>query len=283
VIFLNKQQISSILDVAGQPKGSILLNNFFNSYRSYLNSSDVADLYDDAYREKIKSHEAAFLVQEKYPINIFNKYSYEYLLKKINSKSKILDLGCGSGDFSFAIACKGPEMVFGVDFSKEAIEEANGKLRESTFNNLNFVCADIADYKVQFPFDFIVLNDVIEHLSDRELEKLFAILPNLIHMNSEIVMHTPNGLALCNKTDTNYFQSLYECYLRIFKGWKGFERSIDQIYYDQVHINIKSFRQLRLLLKRNRFKSRVLYDEECKFSFKSQLSSNMLVIAKPIC
>ena len=53
---------------------------------------------------------------------------------------------------------------------------------------------------------------------------------------------------------------------------------LEEIYYDQVHINIKSFRELRSLLRECGYTSHVRYDEPAR-PFR-RLSSNMLVVAR---
>lgn len=279
---LTKQQIEYFVNKVGQPEASILLNKFFNSYRHYLNSSDVADLYDDNYAAKINSLETYLIINNKYKIHTYNKYSYEYLIPRLTIHSRILDVGCGSGDFALAIAAQGVKYVVGVDFSRKAIKEANAKLAKSGLNMCHFLCADVLNMDNQFIFDFVILNDIIEHLSDAELKTLFKNISSVLVTGGEVIIHTPNGLAICNDTDTNFFQKAAKTYLRLFKHWRGFERTVEQIYYDQTHINIKSFRQLRKCLKEYGYQASVIYDEKSKLPFINQLSSNMLVIAKKI-
>ena len=125
-----------------------------------------------------------------------------------------------------------------------------------------------------------MLNDVTEHLCDTELDALFDKLSSLLKPSGEIIIHTPNGLALCNQTDYSFFTRLYTVYLGVFKKWRGLARTIDQIYYDQVHINIKSYSQLSSFLSKKNFRSTVYYDTRNTTPLIRTLSSNMLVIAQ---
>jgi len=124
------------------------------------------------------------------------------------------------------------------------------------------------------------MNDVFEHLSDEELSHLFNNLKSLLSNNGEVVIHTPNGLALCNDTDQTLSSIFYKAYYKIFKNWKGQERTAEQIYYDQVHINIKSYPKMKRFLKNLGFVSRVQYDKNSKWFFLNQFSTHMLVTAK---
>jgi len=65
----------------------------------------------------------------------------ESILKnmKIDSKDKILDLGCGTG-FLFEHVSENSELVVGSDVSKKVLEEA--KKRTKNMSNTFLVCAD---------------------------------------------------------------------------------------------------------------------------------------------
>ena len=177
------------------------------------------------------------------------------------------------------MATLGLKLAKGIDHSKTAIDSAKERAQNSRLP-CNFYDKDISSFSTTERFDFIVLNDVSEHLCDAELESLFDKLSSLLKPSGEIIIHTPNGLALCNQTDFNFFTRLHKLYLKIFRNWKGLERTLEQIYYDQVHINIKSYPQLCSFLSRKGFSSTVYYDLRNSIPFIRTLSSNMLVIAK---
>jgi len=276
-LYLTKRQIESFVNRIRQPKASVLLHDFFNSYRHHLDSNDVKELYDDEYLKSLLSTSLHALVDGKYRIHIYNKFSYEYVNTK-PSDSSILDVGCGDGDFILALAFHGYNCK-GVDFSETLIKAAQMK---NSINSLNarFICADINNLSESESFDYIVMNDVIEHLSDRELKSILSKLIRLLRPGGEIIIHTPNGLCLCNETAHSFLQYLYKSYLRFVHKFNGFERTINQLYYDQIHINIKSYQQLMNFLIPFGLKSKVFYDEHSRSLLRTVLSSNMLVIAK---
>lgn len=277
-LYLSKKQIRDFIERLGQPKASVLLNSFFNSYRKTLHSHDVSPLYDDEYLERIRSLEPHAMVQGKYKIHIYSRYAYEYLSPRIGAENHVLDVGCGNGDFALALASQTGATVLGIDFSAQAIQEAAEKAKKDNLP-CHFFCQGVAELSGGKQFDCVVLNDVIEHLSDKELEELFGKFHDVLVPKGELVIHTPNGLALCNDTDTHWIQRAYKAYLKFRRGWEGLERSAEQIYYDQLHINIKSFPQLRNFLNKQGFHARVLYDETKTRSLQNALSSNMLVLA----
>jgi len=281
---LTKEQIDQFIKLVGQPEASILLNKFFNSYRSRLSSVDVDSLYDTDYLQKIENHPIAKKVADQFLINIYNYPSYAFIVNSAKSGS-LLDIGCGVGDFLLALATKGFTGI-GVDYNKVSIELAQQKALK---NNLpiEFTCIDASNIAETNSFDFIVMNDVTEHVSDKELITIFNKVKKLLKPNGKFLIHTPNGLGLCHETDSSILQKIYKSYLKYFKGYRGFERGNDQIFYDQVHINIKAFKELNQILDSCGFKAKVNYEIDPVFYnlkflnsiFKSVISSNMLVIA----
>jgi len=280
MLYLTRTQIRAMVDRIGQPKASVILNQFFINYRQWLNSADVNSLYDTQYFSIIENHPIAYNMMDKYKINIYNRYSYEYLSHRISQNMRILDVGCGTGDFSLALAAESGVLVLGVDMSSNAIEVARKK-QGTDLPNCRFECLDVTNLNPSpdEKFNFIILNDVTEHLSDKELTLLFTKIRHLLTQDGEVIIHTPNGIALCNDTDSSVLQILFKLYLRLFKGWKGFERSVEQLYYHQTHINIKSYREYKKILTSLGYKSKVIYDESYKPAFMTPVSSsNMLVI-----
>jgi len=278
-MYLTREQIANIIQKVGQPDASTLLNHFFLQYCNKLTSQDVTDLYDEEYFRIISNHTTHEMVEGQYKINIYNRFSYDYVKPRIKSDTTLLDLGCGNGDFVLAVATSGLKLAIGIDHSPAAVDSAKARAQDSHLP-CNFHNKDISAFSTPERFDFIVLNDVTEHLSDTELDALFGKLSSLLKPSGEIIIHTPNGLALCNQTDHSFFTQLYTVYLAVFKKWRGLTRTIDQIYYDQVHINIKSYSQLSSFLSKRNFRSSVYYDTRNTIPLIRTLSSNMLVIAQ---
>jgi len=193
--------------------------------------------------------------------------------------SDIRKILTNKGDFTLALAAQNIKLAIGIDFSESRILEANKRAKEVSLS-CKFYRGELQSLSLDSKFDFITLNDVTEHLSDLELKSLFQEIVKYLSPAGEILIHTPNGLALCNGTDSNWLTRLHKTYLTLLKGWKGHERTPEQIYYDQVHINIKSYSQLKSFLCQFNIRSAVHYDEQRLNLLVRSLSSNMLVIGK---
>jgi 2-polyprenyl-3-methyl-5-hydroxy-6-metoxy-1,4-benzoquinol methylase len=279
MLYLSKNQIKSLVDLVGQPKASVIFREYYYSYCHLLNSDDMKDLYDDGYFE-ILSGGQKFESFDGNKILKFNIPTYTYLNNCDLKEASILDVGCGTGDLLILLAPKA-KILLGVDFAGIAIDIANEKKQSLKLTNLDFININIDKLSSAEKFDYILLNDVTEHISDKELYLLFKTIKRIIKNSGKLIIHTPNGIALCNDTSFSVLQSIRKKWKNL-TGWKGFEWTIDQMYYGQQHINVKSFKNLKSILSESGFDSSVIYDEPVKhLKFLSYLtSSNMIVTAK---
>lgn len=88
------------------------------------------------------------------------KQRFARCFEPYNETDRFLDIGCGTGDLSQLVHAK----YVGVDLDEKFVRYAREKYRDKAF-----AVADACD--LVFPgksFDFVVLNDVLHHLSDTE-------------------------------------------------------------------------------------------------------------------
>jgi 2-polyprenyl-3-methyl-5-hydroxy-6-metoxy-1,4-benzoquinol methylase len=117
--------------------------------------------------------------------------SYRKQIKKIArnySHSKILDIGCGTGNYTSLFSINNNE-VFGID-----IEDFR---KTGLYNNFNFTLFD--GRKIPFPdnfFDGVVNFDVIEHVEkDREFVRE---IKRVLKKGGSCFCSTPNRIRLSN-------------------------------------------------------------------------------------
>lgn len=82
---------------------------------------------------------------------------------------KIIDVGCGAGIVSEALAKKDGEVV-GLDPSEELIKSAVNHLSSQSKLNLKYLCGLIEDHAENFPnhYDVVVTSEVLEHVIDKK-------------------------------------------------------------------------------------------------------------------
>src|SRR5438874_13105014 len=97
--------------------------------------------------------------------------SYRYYQKLLRNffaflvppQLRVLELGCGTGEL---LAVLKPARAVGVDFSAPIIDEASKR-----HPGLEFQLAEATDYQSDEKFDYIILSDLINDVSD--VQKLF--------------------------------------------------------------------------------------------------------------
>lgn len=112
------------------------------------------------------------------------------LLEK-NGGAQVLDIGCGSGDFSKQVADRiETDNIFGIDIDEKSVVNAREK---------NAINAFVADCENPFPFadssfDIVFSNQVIEHLgnTDNFIKEIYRIL----RRGGVCIISTPNLASL---------------------------------------------------------------------------------------
>lgn len=95
----------------------------------------------------------------------------------------VLDLGCGAGRVSIALARKGFD-VWCLDISKELLDIARKKVKNSFASKTHFVRADMRDFNLSIKFNLaIIANNTFLHLLSEYDQR--SALTNIIHHLSE--------------------------------------------------------------------------------------------------
>ena len=165
------------------------------------------DKYSEAAKEGREDYQISLWAKEG--LDAYIKYFFIYFkpyIQKDNSKTLMLDLGCGPGTFSRLLAQKG-FLVHGIDYSPEVIEIA----KKRTINEkVNYRVGDI--YNLPFPdgfFDAIICLGVFQTVDNvkQALEEIESKLK-------------PKGLLVF--TALNHF-SIFSFIARMFGRKKNFK------------------------------------------------------------
>lgn len=115
-----------------------------------------------------------------------NRYANEK--RFVPKNTKVLDYGCGSGDFLRYIA---PDIIegVGVDLDQELVSQA---ARQNKYSNIRYICADARSY-LPFPrntFDVITALGVLEHVGPEQkyMEEFYRVL----RPGGQIVIDVPS-------------------------------------------------------------------------------------------
>jgi 2-polyprenyl-3-methyl-5-hydroxy-6-metoxy-1,4-benzoquinol methylase len=175
--------------------------------------------------ETLQKYYAQYAYQGESSISKITRSRYEDILKKLEkfkNKGRLLEIGCGRGEFLEVAREKGWE-VNGTEFSSRALEILSEK-------NIPAHAGDISQMDTAELFDVIVCIEVIEHVSD-PLNNI-RIMNQLLHKGGALYLSTPN------------VRSISAAFLK--ENWRVFAFPEHLIYY-----TVKS---LKKLLRENGFK-----------------------------
>ncbi|MBI1223724.1 MAG: methyltransferase domain-containing protein [Bacteroidetes bacterium] len=89
---------------------------------------------------------------------------------------KVLDFGCGMGGMSLWYATNFKCEVHGIDIDRHHIKIANDLKAKHDTKNVTFEVRNVLDQPLEGKYDFIVLNDVAEHIQLPILKAIFSAL-----------------------------------------------------------------------------------------------------------
>ena len=110
--------------------------------------------------------------------------------KHLFGYTKILEIGCSSGNVSTTFRNFKDVEFLGIDVDDVAIKYA--KKRFSGYNNFNFRCCNLEDLISEKKiFDGILFAGILHHISDSEVGKMLQLSSRLLSENGIIVIIEP--------------------------------------------------------------------------------------------
>lgn len=188
-------------------------------------------------------------------------FSLYQRVRKIGLRNdiKILEIGCGIGALTYLLSRKvGAGVVEAVDFSNKSVDFA---ARNITHPNVIFTGSDILTYHPQNPpFDFVLMFDVLEHISQEKHPELFGKISEWMHPETKLLINIPNPYYLLHQ-QKNYPAQLQEVDQPLFLHQLAgvFQQCRLQVYSMETYsIWIENDYQFFVIKKAGEFKEKLL-------------------------
>ncbi|NLK39783.1 MAG: class I SAM-dependent methyltransferase [Clostridiales bacterium] len=122
----------------------------------------------------------------------------------------VLDLACGTGKMSTALATRGYDMI-GIDISENMLSYARQRAEEEGIDNLLLLCQDMRNFELYGTVDAVVCClDGINHLTENgDLAQCLASIHNYL---------VPGGLFVFDVNSPYKFEKIYADNAYIFEG-----------------------------------------------------------------
>ena len=89
---------------------------------------------------------------------------HDFFVNRINKTERVLDVGCGTGNVSYAVAMGSGATITGIDINPENIEAARKKFSNE---KIFFITGDALTDLPKESFDVVILSNVLEHFERR--------------------------------------------------------------------------------------------------------------------
>jgi len=89
---------------------------------------------------------------------------HDFFVNRIIKNEKVLDVGCGIGAVSYAVAQRSGAIVIGIDLNLSNIEKARVGFNHA---NIVYIVGDALTDLPQNKFDVVILSNVLEHIENR--------------------------------------------------------------------------------------------------------------------
>jgi ubiquinone/menaquinone biosynthesis C-methylase UbiE len=149
---------------------------------------DVADHYDEAYFADLS---ARYRKRNRFARQrIANVFS---LIPDVKG-SRIVDIGCGMGTFTFEAASRGAHYALGLDLAVSGIAAANRIAREENVQGASFLLADAVALPARTASaDVVIAADFTEHLDDETLRRVLDEAARIVKKGGQLIIYTPEA------------------------------------------------------------------------------------------
>jgi len=152
------------------------------------------------------------------------RLDHRIISRIIEPESRVLDLGCGSGDLLYLLAREKRARVQGIEVNDSAIYECVKK-------GLSVFHGDIESGLAEYPdhsFDYVILNQ-----SMQEVKKIDWLVQEALRIGGKIIVGFPN------------FASLQARLMLFFRGKAPITSSLPYRWYDTPNVRFLSISDFR--------------------------------------
>ena len=161
------------------------------------------------------------------------RLDHDIVYRIVEPESKVLDLGCGSGDLIYRLARDKGAKVQGIEYDENAIHECVKR-------GLSVIHSDIEGGLVEYPdcsFDYVILNQ-----SMQEVRKVDLVIQDALRVGRTVIVGFPN------------FAYIGARLMLCFRGKAPITKSLPYLWYETPNVRFLSITDFRDFCARKRIK-----------------------------
>jgi ubiquinone/menaquinone biosynthesis C-methylase UbiE len=140
----------------------------------------VSDVWANLYNRHVTFANYNFLIRKRHVLDLFDKRG-----------GRVLDAGCGTGDFIPDLAARGGA-IFALDFAQEMIEKARAHVERTGLERpVQFFASDVSNLPFETAFfDAIIAVGLVEYLAD--LDGALRQMHRVLKPGGILIVTVPN-------------------------------------------------------------------------------------------
>ena len=149
--------------------------------------NDVLEKYEEWHRK----YNVSIAPQDELRMAVWHETVLTHLLSYGVTDKKILEVGCGNGDFSNYLSVNHSADITGLDFSTESIRIANSKKEKFKATTSKYLVGDAQSLPfADEVFDYVVSCECLEHVPDPQ--KMIYELYRVVKKKGIVILTTEN-------------------------------------------------------------------------------------------
>lgn len=164
------------------------------------------------------------------------QYYFSHCLRGIRQDEKMIDLGCGRGEWIELLKENGYDPI-GIDINEAMVNECKK-------NNLHAICSEALEYlekQLDESSGLISAFQVIEHMEMINLEKLIQECQRVLRPGGKMILETPNiqNIEVGSNnfySDPTHIRPVHQEYLKFLAHSAGFTKA-EIVYWKQEEID----------------------------------------------
>jgi len=156
---------------------------------------------------------------KKLKMDIEEKKIYDYL--ELKKDYRVLDLGCGWGNWAFKLSDKVKE-IYAVDFVKEFIDEGIQISLKRNVRNIRFFVSSVQNYNTYEKFDIVFCSGIMAYLNDIIFEKVLSNICKYAKDESQVLVREPTGIIGRYEVNNKYSEALKDYYSATYRTREEF-------------------------------------------------------------
>lgn len=193
----------------------------------------MKELFDNYYNESFSQSKSQRLDLKTFELTARKfKWNYDRFFVGLSKDAKILDFGCGIGQFLFYLKKEGFQNLVGIDISKTQIELALQMQPQVDFRHISNPFFFLKQQREWY--DVIVINDVLEHIEKNQIVSMLRVIYQSLK---------PRGIVLIKTINSAYPLSHSSRYLDLTHTISFHEKSLVQLLRHVGFIEISCYQE----------------------------------------